>query len=89
MSVSQPCWVYKSKKVKYLFVYLAQEGDFDRLPDHLKIRIGELIFVLKLDLTPDRKLAKEDAKKVLENLRSCGYHLQLPADLDPYLYFGD
>lgn len=89
MSSAQLCWVYKSLKVSDLFVYFSEEGKFDLLPDNLKARVGELRFVLKMEITPEKKLAKEDAQKVLESLRERGYHLQMPDQFNPKLYFGD
>ncbi|MNY74565.1 Protein YcgL [compost metagenome] len=36
-------------------------------------------------LTPERKLAREDAVKVLENIEKQGYHLQMPPPEDDYI----
>ncbi|MNP82545.1 Protein YcgL [compost metagenome] len=36
-------------------------------------------------LSPERKLAREDIAKVLENLESQGYHLQMPPAEDEYI----
>ena len=36
-------------------------------------------------LTPERKLAREDIAKVLENLDNQGYHLQMPPAEDEYI----
>ena len=38
-----------------------------------------------LVLTPERKLAREDIAKVLENLDNQGYHLQMPPVEDEYI----
>jgi uncharacterized protein YcgL (UPF0745 family) len=44
-----------------------------------------LQFVLEVALAPGRKLAREDAAAVRENLASRGFHLQFPAasTIDP------
>ena len=46
---------------------------------------GGLEFVLEVALTPERRLAREDAAVVRENLVTRGFHLQFPpaSDLDP------
>jgi uncharacterized protein YcgL (UPF0745 family) len=33
---------------------------------------------MELELTPERKLAREDARQVVANLEAHGYHLQSP-----------
>ena len=78
-------FVYKSLKKADTYVYLAGRDDFARLPDPLRSQLGTLQFVLELALTPERKLAREDAAVVRENLVARGFHLQLPpaSDLDP------
>ena len=77
-------FVYKSLKKADTYVYLAGRDDFARIPDPLRSQLGTLQFVLELALTPERKLAREDAAVVRENLALRGFHLQLPASVvDP------
>ena len=71
-------YVYKSLKRADTYVYLAARDDFARLPEPLRTRLGSLAFVLDVDLAPDRKLAREDAATVMENLAARGFHLQFP-----------
>ena len=77
--------VYKSLKKADTYVYLAARDDFARLPEPLRSQLGPLQFVLEVALTPERKLAREDAAVVRENLVLRGFHLQFPpaADIDP------
>ena len=78
-------FVYKSLKKADTYVYLAGRDDFARIPDPLRSQLGTLEFVLEVALTPERKLAREDAAVVRENLVTRGFHLQFPpaSDLDP------
>ena len=78
-------YVYKSLKKADTYVYLAGRDDFARLPEPLRTQLGPLQFVLDVDLVPGRKLAREDAAVVRENLALRGFHLQFPpaSDLDP------
>ena len=71
-------YVYKSLKKADTYLYLAARDDFARLPEPLRTQLGGLQFVLELVLTPDRKLAREDANVVRENLSARGFHLQFP-----------
>jgi uncharacterized protein YcgL (UPF0745 family) len=77
--------VYKSLKKADTYVFLAARDDFGRLPEPLRTQLGSLRFVLEVELTPERKLAREDPAAVRENLALRGFHLQFPpaSDLDP------
>ena len=71
-------YVYKSQRKADTYVYLAARGDFTRLPEPLRTQLGPLTFVLDVALTPGRKLARENAAVVRENLALRGFHLQFP-----------
>jgi uncharacterized protein YcgL (UPF0745 family) len=47
----------------------------------LQERFGEPVFVLQLELSVDRRLARVDVVKVLESLSEQGFYLQLPPKL--------
>jgi uncharacterized protein YcgL (UPF0745 family) len=78
-------YVYKSLQRADTYVFLAARDDFARLPEPLRTRLGALAFVLETDLSPERKLAREDAATVMGNLAARGFHLQVPpsAAADP------
>ena len=78
-------YVYKSQRKDDTYVFLAARDDFTRLPEPLRTQLGGLQFVLEVALAPGRKLAREDAAAVRENLASRGFHLQFPlaSALDP------
>lgn len=73
-----PCDVYKSASHPEMFLYVARRDGLDRVPESLLKKFGEPELALSLVLTEDRKLAREDSQKVLQNLEDQGYHLQLP-----------
>ena len=84
-----PCWVYRSTRKQEMYLYLAEEDAFDKVPDALLERFGEPILVIELELSPKRKLAREDVNTVMTNLREQGFHLQMPPNLQPELYHGN
>jgi uncharacterized protein YcgL (UPF0745 family) len=47
---------------------------------------NEPIFVMELELSPDRKLAREDVNKVIHNLETQGFHVQMPPTNDLLLH---
>ena len=72
-----------------MYLYLSAEDAFDVLSDELLSSFGTPVFVLSMELTAKRKLARVDAGKVISALQQDGYFLQLPPDLKPNLYFVD
>lgn len=76
-------FVYKSLKKSDTYVYFRVRDDFSPLPDTLRAPLGELAFVVEFELTPERRLAREDAATVHENLITRGFHLQFPPPPDP------
>ena len=84
-----PCWVYRSPRKQEMYLYLAEEDAFDKVPDELLQSFGEPILVIGLELSAERQLAREDVNQVMHNLRTQGYHLQMPPQLRPELYHGN
>jgi len=72
------CAIYKSRKKQDTYLYLAARDDFSRVPESLLKLIGQPVHVMDLELSPERKLAQEDAAEVLRNLQERGWHLQMP-----------
>ncbi len=70
--------VYKSHRKTDTYVYLARRDDFEVLPKSVRDPLGELSFVLAVELTPERRLAHVDAAQVREQLEQRGFFLQLP-----------
>ncbi len=72
------CFIYKSLKKDLLYLYLAKKDDFSKVPDALFSHLGKMEFVIDLELSPERKLAMEDAEKVIKCLKEQGFFVQLP-----------
>jgi len=72
------CFIYKSLKKDYLYLYIVNKDDFSKVPGALLNNFGKMEFVMDMELSPERKLAREDAGKVIENLKEQGFFVQLP-----------
>ncbi len=75
------CSVFRSERKEgaYLYTPLKTGGDaLEDIPAELLRQLGALTEVMKLKLTPNRKLANADAGRVIQQLQDCGYYLQLP-----------
>jgi len=87
--VTNSCWIYKSPKKDEMYLYVARQDDFGDVPEILLQRFGKPVFVMELELSPGRKLAREKVETVLNNLAENGFHLQMPPELKPLLYHGN
>jgi len=74
------CYIYRCSRKEDLYIYLARKDDFSCVPAEIMRAVGVTEFAMELELTPDRKLAKENITAVMKNLDDKGFHLQLPAD---------
>jgi len=83
------CWIYKSPKKDEMYLYIQKQDDFEQIPEALLKGFGSPVFVMQLELTAERKLAREDTEKVMHNLAEQGFHLQMPPVLKPHLYHGN
>jgi len=73
-------FIYRCNLKPDMYIYLAEEDVFDNVPKEIFNSLGIIEFCMELEITPDRKLAREDTKTVLNNLEEHGFHLQLPSD---------
>lgn len=72
-------FIYKSTKKEELYLYIINKDDFSDVPQSLYDSMGrEPVFVMELELSADRPLAREDVNKVMENLETQGFHVQMP-----------
>lgn len=71
-------FVYASQRKANTYVWLRGRDCFDVLPESLRDALGELRFVLEVDLDAGRQLPRENPHDVLAHLHSKGWHLQMP-----------
>lgn len=72
------CKIYRSKKKPGAYLYMRFRDEVDELPNELIVALGELTEVMSLALESSRKLANADVLKVINDLESVGYYLQMP-----------
>jgi|TARA_B110000971_G_scaffold219886_1_gene262044 uncharacterized protein YcgL (UPF0745 family) len=73
--------IYRSNRKPDTYLYLAEKDDFSMVPDSLMTVFGEPEFSFSFQLSAQKKLIKEDATTVLNNLKEQAYHLQLRKDV--------
>jgi len=76
-------YIYKSLKKNELYLYLQKKDDFSDIPEPLLKSFGRLEFVMELDITPERKLARVDVNNVLLSFDEKGFFVQVPPIIIP------
>lgn len=74
------CYIYRCASKNDMYIFLKDQDDFSVVPKHILKSLGDTEFTMEIEMTAERKLAKENPKTVLENLEEHGFHLQLPSD---------
>jgi uncharacterized protein YcgL (UPF0745 family) len=75
------CRVFKSEIKEDTYLYLSADTTFDDLPAELLAQFGEPAFVMALELSPERKLARVEVGNVIAALSDQGFYLQLPPEI--------
>lgn len=74
------CYIYRCAARQDMYIYLAEENDFDCIDKQLKNKLGELTYAMSIALNKNTKLAKENPETIIENLKNKKFHIQLPAE---------
>jgi len=88
------CDIYRASKRDEMYLYIParisenevepkEDSEYDPLANvsaALKQAFGRPTFVMRLELTPERKLARVPVLSVIESLETQGYYLQLPPE---------
>ncbi|WP_233840010.1 YcgL domain-containing protein [Dyella sp. 2HG41-7] len=72
------CFVYASQRKADTYLWLDRKDHFDAVPPSLALMLGDLRFVLEVELHAERRLPHESTDVVMDHLREQGWHLQLP-----------
>ena len=74
------CYIYRCSLKPDMYIYLAEEDEFDCVPREIFNSLGIVEFAMELDITAETKLAREDSVTVISNLKENGFHIQLASD---------
>jgi len=73
-------FIYRCSLKPDMYIYLAEEDNFENVPKEIFNTLGIVEFSMELDVSSDTRLARENTATVLSNLKEHGFHLQLPGD---------
>ncbi|MAA63513.1 MAG: hypothetical protein CL581_01850 [Alteromonadaceae bacterium] len=77
--------VFRSSKKTDTYVYVRRGQDWSELPEVLRDIFGKPHHSMDLLLTPEKKLARQTGKQVLESIAEQGFFLQMPKEQDSYI----
>ncbi len=72
------CSIYKTNKKEGMYLFISRREDFSQVPETLLSMFGQPKLVVTMNLIATRTLQFADTKKVLENLTTTGFYLQMP-----------
>lgn len=78
------CQVFKSPNKDEMYLYVDKKEGMERVPEALLEMFGQPQPAMVLLITPDKQLARVDTKKLLSEIESNGYYLQMPPAKEPY-----
>ena len=77
------CFIYKSNKKNELYLYLDKQDDFSSIPEAILKSIGQPEYVMQVEITPERKLAREKAVDIIKGIEENGFFIQMPPVIHP------
>jgi len=79
------CSIYKSPKRDEMYLYVVKAEGLAKVPEALLAMFGKPVHVTDMLLRPERKLARADIGRVIDDLGSKGFYLQMPPQKEDYL----
>lgn len=78
--------VFKSARKDEMYLYVDKREQLERVPEPLLELFGKPVHVMDMPLKADRRLARvEDTQKLMDDVESKGYYLQMPPPKEEYL----
>jgi hypothetical protein len=76
------CDIYRSPRAEEMYLYVDKREGTTKVPQKLLQLFGKPQHLATMLLTPEKKLARAEAAKVLSEIRERGYYLQMPPSGD-------
>jgi len=79
------CDAYKTASKEETYLFVDNKNGLKQVPEALLQKFPNPQLVTTFKLSPDRKMARVDAARVLQAIREQGYFLQMPPPKDAHL----
>lgn len=77
--------IYRSSKKEGMYLYVTKDANLDELPELLQKEFAKRELAMSIELTPEKKLASADVRKVITCIQDQGYYLQMPPRAELYM----
>ncbi|MCA4780353.1 YcgL domain-containing protein [Acinetobacter towneri] len=84
------CTIYKSSKKDEMYLYIARPeqtedqaeafNPLEVLPEPMRVAFGRATFVMDLQLSESRKLARVNVLHVMDSIQTRGFFIQVPPE---------
>ncbi len=82
------CSIYKSSKKDEMYLYVARPAEnkaeefspLEVMPEPVRVAFGRATFVMHLELSEGRKLARVNVLHVIDSIETKGFFLQMPPE---------
>jgi uncharacterized protein YcgL (UPF0745 family) len=75
------CSIFRCSKKEGMYLYVDKKAGVDSIPDNLRRKLGDLELAMTLLISEDKKLARANAKDILQAIADTGFYLQMPPSL--------
>jgi uncharacterized protein len=72
------CDIYKSRKKDETYLYVTRADGLTKVPEALLEQFGTPVLAMTMIITPEKKFARVEASRVLEQMQQNGFYLQIP-----------
>lgn len=79
------CSIYKSPKKDEMYIYVSKQDGLKRVPEALLDMFGAPVHVMDMMIKPGRQMARADGEKIVSEIISKGFYLQMPPPKEDYL----
>lgn len=83
------CSIYKSRRKAGMYLYVDRQKGTGDLPEVLLKQFGKPVHVSDMILSLDRPLARAEVAKVMDQIRTQGFYLQMPPPPDEDMFMAD
>lgn len=77
--------IYRSSRKQEMYLYVAKTAGLTEVPEALLTQFGKPVHVMDMLITRNKKLARVDAGRLLDDLLERGFYLQMPPAKEEYL----
>ena len=84
------CSIFKSSKKDEMYIYIARPepteneveaaNPLEILPEAMRVAFGRPIFIMDLELSESRKLARVNVLHVMDSIQNKGFFIQVPPE---------